>query len=337
MNRKKRAFWDSQSDATDATKKRVNDIYRAIHSGRPKLNKDTDQFYYKKRTRSSHSPKVSVKYDHRTKKQSGHRPEYHFSSEVVVPPPDGFDVRQEFDEPGEAADLADDTYFHKQLKPTKPKLIHTKLKNVHVPRDVTLHQNSDVRKRPKQNEDNYEDDDDDDEDGNNDGDDDGDGDDDTGNDEYVDEDSDEGGDENEYDEVENPDVNTDYEIIETATPAPGPKPTQPRRPVQPRDPTLAVINAKNGRRFIPRRRPQPPHIPCNENVATVHHRQTKTKTSTRESIVKSTKKLHSPEELYAEIAKIIDQKKRNFRRPGHDKTHWELKIVPTHQDDGTRK
>lgn len=314
LYRRKREFWDSQYDATEANKKRINDIYRAIHNGKPKLNKNTTQFYHKKRSRTSRPLKYSVKYGH-TSKESLRRPDYHFSSEVIVPPPNGFDVGEEFDVAREAADLADDSYFHKQVK--SPKRIHANLKNVQIAGDVTLHQNRAIRQRATPTVDNYDDDSQ------------------AGSDEYVDRDSNEGGDDEDYDEDENPNVNTDYEIIETAAPAAGPRPVAPRRPTNPRDPTLAVISGKNGRRIIPRRNLPPPYHPCNENVAIVEHKQTTT--SHRESIAKSTKKLHSPEELYAEIAKIIETKRKNYKRPGHDKTHWELKIVPSLQDDNNRK
>lgn len=46
-----------------------------------------------------------------------------------------------------------------------------------------------------------------------------------------------------------------------------------------------------------------------------------------------TKRFHSPEELYAEIDKIIEAKKRNYDKRGHDNARWELKIVPRRYED----
>lgn len=242
-------------------------------------------------------------------------------------PPYGFDAPAV--EPGEAADLADDSHFYKQLnrlRTRNPNLIHSKLKNAKLDRDVILYQNSGIQRSPKPNEDEEEYEDDNDADGV----------------EYVEQDSDEQNDGDDYDDAEEPAVNTDYEIIDEEPPAVRPRPAKPPKiplhPIKPRDPTLAVVNAGRAHRtnkLWPRRHHPPAHIPCSHNVSTAHHR--KTITSTRQSIVKSTKKFHSPDELYAEIARIIDTKRRNYRRPGHDKTHWELKIVPAQHDDNTRK
>lgn len=270
----------------------------------------------------SYTLKTGEKYSQSTKKFN-HRPQYHFSSEVSVPPPIGFDVSRDSDEPGEAADLADDTYFYKQLKRVRaknPKLIHSKLKNANIDKDVILYQSGIQRHPTKPSDDEYEND--------------------YGieSDEYVERDSDEPNADEDYDKIENPE--SDYEIIDEAPPIAGRRPIKPKRPnvpsVKPRDPTLAVINAGRGHRLIPgRRNPPVSSIPCNQNISTAHHR--KTVTSTRESILKTTKKFHSPEELYAEIAKIIDRKRKNYKKPGHDKTHWELKIVPAQHDEVNRK
>lgn len=289
----------------------------------------------------SYSPNSREQFT-RTELTSSHHPQYHFSSEVVVPAPDGFDAVGESEEEGEAADLADDSNFYKQLEEDKtpkkrenPKVIHSKLKNAQVDKDVILYHNHENQRRPKPDGDEYYDEEE------------AEGDP-EGEDEYVEPDSGQQSGEDEYEEVENPDGEPDYEIIETQPPVPGrrpvarPRPVIPRipvKPVKPRDPTLAVVNAARGHRsnrLTPRRR-QPPirpnnNNPCNEQISGPHHRQSKTKTITRESVIKSTKKFHSPDELYAEIAKIIDRKKKNYERPGHGNTHWELKIVPTHED-----
>lgn len=280
----------------------------------------------------SHAPKSRAKYS-KTLKKLKVRPEYHFSHESILLPPYGFtgpvdELGEAADELGEAADLADDTHFYKQLnrlKTRNPNLIHSKLKNAKVDKDVILYQNSGIQRGPNPNEEEYEDEND------------------ADSEEYVEPDSDEqnNDDGDDYDEAEEPVVNTDYEIIDEEPPAGRPRPAKPKipvHPVKPRDPTLAVVNAGHAHRtnkLSPRRRHPPAHIPCSHNISTAHHR--KTITSTSQSLIKSTKKFHSPEELYAEIAKIIDTKRRNYKRPGHDKTHWELKIVPSQHEDNTRK
>lgn len=40
-----------------------------------------------------------------------------------------------------------------------------------------------------------------------------------------------------------------------------------------------------------------------------------------------TKKLNSPDELHEEIDKIFEMKNENYHKKGHDKSHWELRIV----------
>lgn len=305
-------------------KKRTPNLYESMHKVASQRSKGTTPLFYKRRTRMSHAPKSSDKYT-KTPKKLKLRPDYHFSHESIVLPPYGFNVP--VDDVGEAADLADDSYFHQQLnrlKTRNPNIIHSKLKNAKVDKDVILYQNSGIQRGPKSNEDEYDDDDD------------------TDSEEYVEQDSGEpnNDDADDYDEAEEPVVNTDYEIIDEEPLTVRPRPAKPNKPVhpKPRDPTLAVVNAGRTHRtnkLSPRRRHPPAHIPCNHNISSAHHR--KTITSTRQSIVKSTKKFHTPDELYAEIAKIIDTKRRNYKRPGHDKTHWELKIVPSQHEDDTRK
>lgn len=46
-----------------------------------------------------------------------------------------------------------------------------------------------------------------------------------------------------------------------------------------------------------------------------------------------TKKLSSPDELHAEIDKIFQMKNKHYNKRGHDKSHWELRIVPQHYDE----
>ncbi|XP_055300594.1 uncharacterized protein LOC129567565 [Sitodiplosis mosellana] len=46
-----------------------------------------------------------------------------------------------------------------------------------------------------------------------------------------------------------------------------------------------------------------------------------------------TKKLSSPDELHAEIDKIFETKNKHYDKRGHDKSHWELRIVPHHYDE----
>lgn len=46
-----------------------------------------------------------------------------------------------------------------------------------------------------------------------------------------------------------------------------------------------------------------------------------------------TKRLSTPEELHAEIDKIFESKKKNYDKHGHDKSHWELRIVPKRYED----
>lgn len=48
----------------------------------------------------------------------------------------------------------------------------------------------------------------------------------------------------------------------------------------------------------------------------------------RKKTVVEMKKFHQPEQLLVEIGKILDVKSRNYEKQGHDKTHWELRIVP---------
>lgn len=51
-----------------------------------------------------------------------------------------------------------------------------------------------------------------------------------------------------------------------------------------------------------------------------------------------TKKLKTPDELHEEIDKIFQMKTENYNKKGHDKSHWELRIVPlrykTHEEYG---
>lgn len=318
----------------------------------PKRNKDTTQTYFRSRTRQYSTPKLNEKYV-RTSHKLGIRPQHQSPSEVRVPPPKGFgalktlatnneetnrdsskyDASKEFDEVGEAADLADENLVRKQLEEKNPKIIHSKLKNALIHRDVSLYQNDGIQKRPKQKkqpkEEEYYDGDDEDGDG----------------DEYEEKgQGGQGNDEDEYEEVEYPDDEPEYEIIDEVAPArprPGrPRPVLPRRPVRPRDPTLAVVTAGRDVRLnklTPRRRRPIDQVPCNQNHSAPLHRKTNTKTIIREEVVKSTKKFYNPDDLYAEIAAIIDRKKRYYHQPGHDKTHWELKIVPAIYDEGAKK
>lgn len=46
-----------------------------------------------------------------------------------------------------------------------------------------------------------------------------------------------------------------------------------------------------------------------------------------------TKKLSSPDELHAEIDKIFEQKNKHYDKRGHEKSHWELRIVPKRYDE----
>lgn len=46
-----------------------------------------------------------------------------------------------------------------------------------------------------------------------------------------------------------------------------------------------------------------------------------------------TKKLSSPDELHAEIDKIFQTKNKHYDQRGHEKSHWELRIVPQRYDD----
>lgn len=62
-----------------------------------------------------------------------------------------------------------------------------------------------------------------------------------------------------------------------------------------------------------------------EPVHKIHH--------TRTSRIVETKKFHDPERLYSEIDKILDMKQRNYEKRGHDKTHWELRIIPRRYED----
>lgn len=52
-----------------------------------------------------------------------------------------------------------------------------------------------------------------------------------------------------------------------------------------------------------------------------------------------TKKLKTPDELHEEIDKIFQMKTENYNKKGHDKSHWELRIVPlrykTHEEYGS--
>lgn len=51
-----------------------------------------------------------------------------------------------------------------------------------------------------------------------------------------------------------------------------------------------------------------------------------------------TKKLRTPAELHEEIDKIFQMKTENYNKKGHEKSHWELRIVPlrykTHEEYG---
>lgn len=46
-----------------------------------------------------------------------------------------------------------------------------------------------------------------------------------------------------------------------------------------------------------------------------------------------TKKLSSADQLHAEIDKIFETKNKNYDKRGHDKAHWELRIVPQRYDE----
>lgn len=243
-------------------------------------------------------------------KTVSHRPQFHhFSNEVFVPPPTPSEKLHEA--PSETADLADDTYFYNQQKPN---VIHSKLKNANA-RDVAFHQSTNgQQRRPPSSGEEYDDgetDDDDDYDNS------GAEDPEAKTDEQQGEDDDYG---------DNPDVKTDYEIVDAPPPPVHPK-KNPKRPV--RDPTLAVVAGRGkGSRH---RRPSP--NPCDQQK----QRNRKIQTKSSKSYVKTTKKFRKPEQLYAEIAKIIDTKQKNIEKPGHEHIHWELKIVPTQIDDEIKK
>lgn len=49
-----------------------------------------------------------------------------------------------------------------------------------------------------------------------------------------------------------------------------------------------------------------------------------------------TKKLTTPDELHAEINKIFALKNKNYNKRGHDKTHWELRIIPQPNKDALK-
>lgn len=57
---------------------------------------------------------------------------------------------------------------------------------------------------------------------------------------------------------------------------------------------------------------------------------TKHKQSERITVMK---RLQTPDELHAEIDKIIAKKTKNYDKRGHDKSHWELRIVPNRYED----
>lgn len=46
-----------------------------------------------------------------------------------------------------------------------------------------------------------------------------------------------------------------------------------------------------------------------------------------------TKKLTSPDELHAEIDKIFEMKNKHYDKRGHDKSHWELRIMPQRYEE----
>lgn len=265
----------------------------------------------------------------RSSRKSNRRPDFRFRSSRMTPKPFPF-IEQT--EAAEAADLADDSFFYKKLNrlPASSRKAHSSPRSSKINRDVILFHNSggpqSIQIRPGSNEDNDDDDDD------------------SGSDEQVKENSDEESNEGNDDEfeAEKPNVDTqyhsDYELFEEIPPQVVPVTSIPRRsvppikPVKRRDPTHNVINAsgRSANKLTPRRRQ--PLVPCNQNHSATHHQKTKIVTTTQHATSRVTKKFDNPEELFAEIDKIIDRKSRNYDKAGDDKTHWELKIVPTQKD-----
>lgn len=137
------------------------------------------------------------------------------------------------------------------------------------------------------------------------------------------------------------DVNPDYEIIEVET-------EPPVKRVKPRPKPKAKLKPKSKRR----RRPRPVEVPQPEDpiehekrfhyteIINIHPKKKSIRPKPIHNVqheqtnnIVETKKFHHPEQLYTEIGKIFDQKQRNYARRGHDKTHWELRILPRHYDD----
>lgn len=91
-----------------------------------------------------------------------------------------------------------------------------------------------------------------------------------------------------------------------------PAPTMNARPAP-----LAFGSAQNAPKIVPIDRPV--------------HKQTFER-------ITITKKLKTPDELHEEIDKIFQMKTENYNKKGHDKSHWELRIVPlrykTHEEYG---
>lgn len=144
-----------------------------------------------------------------------------------------------------------------------------------------------------------------------------------------------------YDDVESEkgdveDVNPDYEIVEVETEWPVErvkprrrlKPKHKRRPVHISRKPQPVDPIQNERRFhfteIVNIHPKKKSIRP-KKIHTIKHKKT--------NRIVETRKFHEPEQLYAEIDKIFDQKQRNYAKRGHDKTHWELRILPRHYED----
>lgn len=77
-------------------------------------------------------------------------------------------------------------------------------------------------------------------------------------------------------------------------------------------------------RFLPKTRFSHKRLPRPIRISTPHKKSEQ---------ITVTKKLNHPEELHEEIDKILLAKKQNYEKRGHDKSHWELRIVPSRYDD----
>lgn len=102
-----------------------------------------------------------------------------------------------------------------------------------------------------------------------------------------------------------------------ARPKPSINAPRPAAPINTRPAPLAFGSAQNNPKIVPIDRPV--------------HKQTFER-------ITITKKLKTPDELHEEIDKIFQMKTENYNKKGHDKSHWELRIVPlrykTHEEYG---